>query len=1061
MWISITLIFANVFFVGKSESCDVLAGTGENGFKDGANEDAMFSLPWGIVKWNDTIVVAEHWNHCLRKISGGYTETLAGVCTKGGDIDGFDAAAFFYPMHMTVDKSTGNLLIADYGNNKVKSLSPSGEVTSLFDVPLPMGVAADEHHVYVASFYHRIYDCVKALGICRVIAGTEWGRNDGAAPDATFSHLQDIALDEDENTIYVADFWNSKVRKLKDGIVSTIADVRQPRAILLTETGFLLAIDGDQLIKKIEGDAISTILVLETLAFGFFVDGTTLYITNYANQVLVCDVSSMSIPVATPSLYPTTYPVFMPSMSPLSPTNQPTTTWSSSTQSARCDILAGTGVKGFQDGHNGAAMFSYPYGIVEWNDSIIVAEYDNHCLRKISGRYTETVAGVCNQGGDWDGFGGAARLFYPLKLQVDQSTGALLISDWGNGKVKSLSLSGEVTTLFRVPSPTDIVSDAHHVYVASWFHRIYDCVKASGICNVLVGGEGGNEDGPAVHASFQRPNGIVLDAEGNGLYINDYGNNAVRKFKDDVVSTVTGMEVASDWQFSAAGPLIYTYENLIRAYDGRSSSTILTLDNDARGLFIDGATVYVTSATTEVLVCYVPSIGPRTLIADYQARSDVKEQSQIDLDVCDIINLLPDPNGEMLQNCTSCSWDSVYHEQIMEAWSIWENGQNTAKLTENRTIGIFSSAAETKESGNGVDTDVAYRDNPYISVMNEYWNRQDLNRYTWGYEIINATFNGEDIAGVIDMGAVGDDFRREVVKKGIVYFNIFPYVIWKLQDAINSCNTGDIIMMENSVHAWDEAVALYTGSLEGVLQGGKNGLSSSPSDCGLQFMLAEKRCMNFGTCTADYDYNPYEGYSEVNHDIFELFASGRDQILGSVHTRQCFNTADTMNEISALMLVPFIQGVQQYLYNTKTQVTAGEAGQLFSYATVVLPFIDLVDADAADMLFDRAWNLDYTTYDWKEIKYAIEATYPELGLGKGKGLVTCVQVGELLEGGDVQSEACTDPFDSSKPRGSTIETWAIVLIVVLSVLLFLICLDVFYDKMMKKRKKIPIATSMI
>jgi hypothetical protein len=444
-----------------------------------------------------------------------------------------------------------------------------------------------------------------------------------------------------------------------------------------------------------------------------------------------------------------------------------------------------------------------------------------------------------------------------------------------------------------------------------------------------------------------------------------------------------------------------------------------------------------------------------TYIAGYEPQSDVVEHSQIDLDVEEIIKYLPSNDGGDLEDCTSCDWDSVYHENIMIAWDIWENGNNSLKNSSIRSIAGFAKGAETKESGNDENNDVAYRDNAYISVMNDYWESKGLNMYTWGYDIINATFNGERV-GDIDMSVVGDDFRKEVVQKGIVYLNVFPYVIWEMQDAINDCNTGDVDMNDNSVHAWDEAVAFYTGSLEGVSPGGNNGLDScEDGKCELQFMLADKRCTNFGTCTADYDDNDFAGYSKVNRDIFTLFTAGRDQILGSFHTGECPNITDTMNEISGLMLIPFVQGVQRYLYKTSVQSvpTAKEAGELFAFASAVLPFIDQVDQDAAEMLYERAWELDYETHEWVDIKHAIEGTYRSLGVGAGVGVVTCAQVGELTEGDIVHSAACVDPVDPIVSSSSTgVPTWAIVLIVLLCLILLPTC--VYGVKVSKKYQKL-------
>lgn len=446
------------------------------------------------------------------------------------------------------------------------------------------------------------------------------------------------------------------------------------------------------------------------------------------------------------------------------------------------------------------------------------------------------------------------------------------------------------------------------------------------------------------------------------------------------------------------------------------------------------------SATFILIALSIFATGTYTYIAGYEPQSDVVEHSEIDLDVLDIINLLPSADSGLLEDCAACDWEENYQEQVLKAFDIWENGKNSAKTSTNRSIAGFSSGAETKESGNGVDTDVAYRDNIYIATMNNYWERKGLDMYTWGYDIIEDTFNAESISNLIDMSAVGDDFRREVIQKGIVYLNIFPYVIWEMQDAINDCNAGDLSLNGASVHAWDEAVAFYTGSLEGVSQGGNGNLGGCDDGlCELQFMLADKRCTNFGTCTADFDNDPFYGYSEVNRDIFKLFTTGRDQILGANRTHECSGVNATMNEISGRMLIPFFQGVQRYLYKTKDRQSAKEAGELFAFASAVLPFIDLVDSEVAEMLFNRAWNLDYTTHSWDATKRAIESTYPELGLGAGRGVVTCAQVGELTESFVVLSPACVDAAESSDDD-SGVETWVIILIVLLCILLAVTCL---------------------
>merc|ERR1711990_51254 len=414
-------------------------------------------------------------------------------------------------------------------------------------------------------------------------------------------------------------------------------------------------------------------------------------------------------------------------------------------------------------------------------------------------------------------------------------------------------------------------------------------------------------------------------------------------------------------------------------------------------------------------------------IAGYEPASDVIQHSRIDLDVDNIINDLPSKNSGDINDCTDnkCNFNgATLSGEAGDSYSVWTNGKYSKKSSGLRTIRGFASGAATKSSGNAA-TDVDYKDNGFISVMNAYWKKKGLDEFTWGEQIVEAAFEGTTI-GDIDFSKVGWDFRKETIGKGTVYLNVFPYVIWEMQDAINDCKAGRLSANADSVHAWDEAVAFYTGSLEGTTQGGidetggaGSGLTGGYGPGELQFTLAEKRCMNFGTCTAGGSAIN-TGYSQVNFDIFKLFARGRDEILLAASSGEsaCYAITETMNEISGLMLVPFIQGVQRYLYKTvQGTASAKEAGELFAFASAALPFIDAVDPTAADKLYDRAWKQDFTTEsDFKTIKYAIEGTYSQLGVGTGQGKVTCSAVGELYDSGNVLSAACVDAEPTSQTK---------------------------------------------
>ena len=456
-----------------------------------------------------------------------------------------------------------------------------------------------------------------------------------------------------------------------------------------------------------------------------------------------------------------------------------------------------------------------------------------------------------------------------------------------------------------------------------------------------------------------------------------------------------------------------------------------------------------------------------TYIAGYEPRSTVTEHAEIDLDVKDIMTHddWPSNNGGAYKDCTTitnaCKWDTNMYPTLWDTacthsgatvsttdackspYGIYSAGKNSLKSSSVRSIKGFASSIGTKESG-PTGAKVAAKDNQFIGAMNTFWKSKGLNELTWGQDIIEAAFKGEKVKDgsgsktKFDFGVVGRDFRKEVIQKGMIYLNIFPYVIWEMQDAINDCNAGSLAdntqsycsssdtYCGQSVHAWDEAVAFFAGSLESVTKGGVTGYSGGY----LQYYLADKRCENFGTCTASYDTNPdeYAGESKVNEEIIALFQRGEDEISAAVDITsttsaaaktKCDVPAKTMEEVATKMLVPFIQGTIRYLYKTQTTSgrTAKQAGELFAFASTILPFIHAVDPAAAKMLYTHVWEMPADPADdvntLADIKSAIEATYPKLGFGAGIGTIKCSDIGQLGSPTKQYLSGCVDTVSST------------------------------------------------
>ena len=163
------------------------AGSGETGeknggFADGPGSVARFHAPTGVaIDTAGNLYVADYWNHRIRKISPeGEVSTLAGSGKTGEENDGFadgpgDVAQFNRPNGIAID-AAGNLYVADFGNNRIRKLTPAGVVTTL--------------------------------------AGSTPGFAEGIGSVARFNGPWSIAIDATTGNLYVADDWNNRIRKI-------------------------------------------------------------------------------------------------------------------------------------------------------------------------------------------------------------------------------------------------------------------------------------------------------------------------------------------------------------------------------------------------------------------------------------------------------------------------------------------------------------------------------------------------------------------------------------------------------------------------------------------------------------------------------------------------------------------------------------------------------------------------------------------------------------------------------------------------------------------------------
>ena len=102
--------------------------------RDGALRQARFNTPVGLALAADGMLyVSEYFNHDVRRITpAGIVSTLVGSPGAAGDADGVGAAARLRkPQQICVLPDSGDIVVADGGNQKVRRITPAGVVRTL------------------------------------------------------------------------------------------------------------------------------------------------------------------------------------------------------------------------------------------------------------------------------------------------------------------------------------------------------------------------------------------------------------------------------------------------------------------------------------------------------------------------------------------------------------------------------------------------------------------------------------------------------------------------------------------------------------------------------------------------------------------------------------------------------------------------------------------------------------------------------------------------------------------------------------------------------------------
>ena len=448
-------------------------------------------------------------NSVFRLDASGTVTLIAGNSRPGYSGDGGPAtlAQLNGPQGLAVDGS-GDLYIADTGNNRIREVTPDGLIQTFAGTgvaglyPLggpatqvalhsPAGVAFYSGNLYIADSGNHLIRVVTPDGNISAVAGVGYpgfAGDTGLAVLANLQGPQDVAVDS-KGTIYIADTGNQRIRTVTpDGNINTVAGGGA--------TGF-------------SGDGAAATSAALSQPYAMVVDSQ--------GDIFIADLGNLRIREVD--------------------------------SKGNINTIAGTGFPGFTgDGATATkATLTLPSGVaVDSSGNVFIADQWNLRIRKVASSNINTVVG--NGSFSYSGDGGPAtraQFNGPQGVALDPS-GNLYIADSRNAAVRRVGLDHTISTLpgTSVVLPRGMAADsAGNVYVADALDNRVKRIGTDGSV-VTVAGNGsagfGGDGGPASSAQLNGPAGVAVDRAGN-LYIADFANNRVREVTTDGnINTIAG-----------------------------------------------------------------------------------------------------------------------------------------------------------------------------------------------------------------------------------------------------------------------------------------------------------------------------------------------------------------------------------------------------------------------------------------------------------------------------------------------------------------------------------------
>jgi sugar lactone lactonase YvrE len=444
--------------------------------------------------------------------------------TNSSYLDGAIGVALFNSVGGLNFDASGNLIVVDNGNARIRQITPPGIGSITVSPALPYGLT---------------------LNVNGSISGTPLAGSTATNYTVTATN----AAGSDSYTLSIEVLTTPS-------IVTNILSNAAPTSV--TAGGNVLSSDGSTLSARgvcwstspLPTTAHNTVLATSVSlgAFSVTVDGLsanqTYYLrayatnsvgTSYGDQVIYKPTS-----LTPPNISYNTTNTFTAQSSVNIPVSN--TGGAVIASQAQHSVIATGTVTGY--GTVGSSQFHSAGGVeTDLNGDIIFSDYHNHQIKKVTpAGVVTTVAGTGYQGYQ-DGLAANAEFTWPRDVVVDNSGNIFVLEHF---RIRKITPDGNVSTITtgisQEASAFDVDANGNFYVCVHWYNIIQK-VSPDGSVSIFAGdmnAPAGNQDGIGQAASFNDPRDISIDPSGN-LFITDEDNHTIRKITPEgVVSTFAG-----------------------------------------------------------------------------------------------------------------------------------------------------------------------------------------------------------------------------------------------------------------------------------------------------------------------------------------------------------------------------------------------------------------------------------------------------------------------------------------------------------------------------------------